>query len=323
MQKAVEPPGEARPDWEIIARVAQAMGFGTAFSYKNAGEVFDEIRQMANPHTGYDLRGMSHQRLKTESVQWPCSDADQGGQAIRYVNASPRESLDSIPGAREIRFPTETGRARFLARPHLPPAELPSDEYPFILTTGRTAHQWHTMSKTGTVPALNKLNPGPFVEINPEDASALGLEDQSAVEITSVRGRAVYPARVTDRIRPGSCFAPFHWNDRFGDNLAINAATSEAVDPISKQPEFKFCAVRLTKVNDPQFGAAHRPTDRDLALQETFTPSQQSYLQDFFRDLQTHPRRDKLSRFSIPPQSPFSDQQREWLERQLRRTNQL
>jgi sulfite reductase (NADPH) flavoprotein alpha-component len=322
MQKAVEPPGEARPDWEIIARVAQAMGFGAAFSYQNASEVFDEIRLMANPDTGYDLRGISYQRLKSESVQWPCSNADEVGQALRYVNAPPQDSLHSIPGASEVRFPTETGRARFLARPHLPPAELPSDDYPFILTTGRTAHQWHTMSKTGTVPALNKLNPGPFVEINPEDASALGVEDQSAVEITSLRGRAIYPARVTDHIRPGCCFAPFHWNDRFGDNLAINAATSEAVDPISKQPEFKFCAVRLAKVSPAQCSVTNHSNDRILEFQETFTPPQQSYLQDFFRDLQTHPRRDKLARFSIPPQSPFSDQQREWLERQLRQTSQ-
>lgn len=95
---------------------------------------------------------------------------------------------------------------------------------------------------------LNKLNPRPFVEIHPEDAAALGIRDKDWVEVRSRRGRAVLPAAVTDRVRPGNCFAPFHWNDLFGENLAINAVTSDAIDPISLQPEFKFCAVALTRV---------------------------------------------------------------------------
>ena len=230
MQKAVEPPGEARPDWEIVAMVARAMGFAEAFAYQTARDVFDEIRQTANSLTGYNLSGISYERLRSQSIQWPCFHLDDAGQPIRYVSST----LDGTPSEQSlpnIQFPTATGKARFLARPHLPPAELPSEAYPFILTTGRTAHQWHTMTKTGKVPALNKLNSGPFVEINPEDASVLGLSEESFVEVASVRGRAVYPARITDRIRPGCCFAPVHWNDMFGDDLAVNATTSEAVRP--------------------------------------------------------------------------------------------
>jgi predicted molibdopterin-dependent oxidoreductase YjgC len=214
---------------------------------------------------------------------------------------------------RTIQFPTETGKGRFFARPHLPPAELPNEEYPFILTTGRTAHQWHTMTKTGNVPALNKLNPGPFVEINPEDATGLDLTDESLVEVASARGRAIYPARITDRIRPGCCFAPFHWNDRFGDDLAINAATSEAVDPISKQPEFKFCAVRLSKV------AAATADDRTRAFggetngQMSFTADQQAFLRGFFRNLGGN-----VSMTYFPKEAPFTEQQREWLKVHLR-----
>ena len=104
------------------------------------------------------------------------------------------------------------------------------------------------MTKTGKVATLNKLNPGPFIEINPEDAAATGIADKDAVEIRSPRGRAILPASVTTRVLPGCCFVPFHWNDTFGDNLAINAVTSDAADPVSLQPAFKFCAVSLARV---------------------------------------------------------------------------
>ncbi|MFT4101858.1 MAG: sulfite reductase subunit alpha, partial [Burkholderiaceae bacterium] len=114
--------------------------------------------------------------------------------------------------------------------------------------TGRLQHQWHTLTKTGKIPTLVKLNPGPFVEIHPQDAAALGIRDEDRVEIRSRRGRAVLPAVVTDRVRAGNCFAPFHWNDVYGENLAINAVTSDAVDPLSQQPEFKFSAVALCRL---------------------------------------------------------------------------
>jgi len=318
MQKAIEPPGDAKPDWEIVARVARAMGFGDAFAYRNAGEVFDEIRQTANSHTGYDLRGISYERLRNQSIQWPCSHPDEIGHPIRYVSAALEETTISTKSLADIQFPTVTGKARFLARPHLPPAELPSEEYPFILTTGRTAHQWHTMTKTGKVPALNKLNSGPFVEINPEDASVLGLKEECFVEVASVRGRAIYPARITDRIRPGCCFVPIHWNDMFGNDLAINAATSEAVDPISKQPEFKFCAVRLNKVDAPT-----KKLEQSEASQESFTVAQEAYLENFSKDLLALTDEKKLPRrIAIPNAAPFTEQQREWLENHLLRRSQ-
>jgi sulfite reductase (NADPH) flavoprotein alpha-component len=104
------------------------------------------------------------------------------------------------------------------------------------------------MTKTGKVPMLNRLNPAPFVELHPEDAVTLGVRDKDRVEIRSARGRAVLPAVVTERVRPGNCFAPMHWNDVYGDDLCINAVTSDAVDAISQQPELKFCAVALTRV---------------------------------------------------------------------------
>ncbi|MFF4536846.1 molybdopterin-dependent oxidoreductase [Streptomyces aureus] len=236
---AVDPPGEATADWRIIAAVARAMGYEQGFSYDSAEDVFEEIKRAHNPRTGYDLRGVSYERLRSTPVQWPSASEDGPDRnPIRYVDES---------GAGPV-FPTASGRAVFHARPHLPPAEMPDDDYPYVLNTGRVQHQWHTLTKTGRVAKLNKLNPGPFVELHPEDAAALGIAEGDSVEVASRRGRAVLPAVVTDRVRPGCCFAPFHWNDLFGEYLSVNAVTSDAVDPLSFQPEFKVCAVSLTRV---------------------------------------------------------------------------
>ncbi|WP_082060996.1 bifunctional nitrate reductase/sulfite reductase flavoprotein subunit alpha [Pseudomonas abietaniphila] len=243
-QKAVDAPGESLPDWQIIARVACEMGFAEGFSYASAEDVFEEIKQAWNPKTGYDIRGASYARLRDQSLQWPCGPDDTGTRhPIRYLDKSGNPSQRPA-----LIFATEHGKAVFLPRPHMPPAEMPNDTFPMVLNTGRLQHQWHTLTKTGKVPTLNTLNPGPFVEIHPTDAARLGIRDKDAVEIRSARGHAVLPSVVTDRVRPGNCFAPFHWNDVYGEHLAINAVTSDAVDPISQQPEFKFCAVALRKV---------------------------------------------------------------------------
>ncbi|MDX3224996.1 molybdopterin-dependent oxidoreductase [Streptomyces sp. ME19-01-6] len=238
---AADPPGEAMADWRIIAAVARAMGYEKGFAYDSAEEVFEEIKRAWNPATGWDLRGVSYERLRTTPVQWPAASVEGADRnPIRYVGE------DGSPT-----FPTGSGRAVFYARPHIPAAEMPDDDYPYVLNTGRLQHQWHTLTKTAKVAKLNKLNPGPFVEVHPRDAAELGLAEGDSVEVASRRGRAVLPAVVTDRVRPGCCFAPFHWNDLFGEYLSVNAVTSDAVDPLSFQPEFKVCAVSLTKVATP------------------------------------------------------------------------
>lgn len=239
-QQAVQPPGDTLPDWQIIARVACAMGYAEAFSYSSAAEVFEEIKRTANPKTGYDLRGASYERLREQPLQWPCATSDTPTRnPIRYL----QQALTSERPA--IVFPTASGKAQFFARPHLLPTELPDDEFPLVLNTGRLQHQWHTLTKTGKVPQLNKLNPGAFVEIHPADAERLAIKSGNRVQIRSRRGVAALPAVLSDRVRPGNCFAPFHWSDVFGEELAVNAVTSDAVDPISLQPAFKYCAVAL------------------------------------------------------------------------------
>jgi sulfite reductase (NADPH) flavoprotein alpha-component len=251
MQEALAPPGDAMADWEIVARVACEMGFEDGFSFNSAEEVFEEIKRSYNPKTGYDLRGISYKRLREKSIQWPCADeVTSDRNPIRYLNTGINQTLKIREDGSQpkILFATDSGKANFFARPHVDAQEMPDDDYPFILNTGRLQHQWHTMTKTGKIATLNKLNPAPFVEIHPEDAAELGIKTKDKVEVRSRRGYAILPAIVTDRVLAGACFAPFHWNDIYGENLTINAVTSDAVDAISQQPELKVCAVTLKRV---------------------------------------------------------------------------
>ncbi|WP_436947313.1 molybdopterin-dependent oxidoreductase [Streptomyces sp. SudanB52_2052] len=308
---AADPPGEAMADWRIIAEIARAMGYEKGFSYDSAEQVFEEIRRFHNPRTGWDLRGVSYERLRETPVQWPAAREDGPARnPVRYV------------GEDGLRFPTASGRAAFFARPHLPAAELPDDDYPFVLNTGRVQHQWHTLTKTGKVAKLNKLNSGPFVELHPEDASRLGVAEGDLVEVASRRGRAVLPAVVTDRVRPGCCFAPFHWNDLFGEYLSINAVTSDAVDPLSFQPEFKVCAVSLAKVATPvreEPVAALTPTavtpggPGPFGLEPTPPPvlsaQERQYLTGFLAGLGSGAPGVPV----LPPDAPFSPEHALWV----------
>lgn len=308
MQQAVTPPGDTLPDWQLIARMACAMGYSEAFSYENAEQVFEEIKRAANPKTGYDIRGASYSRLHSAPLQWPCPAAETGVRnPIRYQHASGPA------------FATDSGKAQFFARPWLPPVEMPDDEFPLVLNTGRLQHQWHTLTKTGKVPTLNKLNPGPFVEIHPEDAKRLGITERGSVEIRSRRGRAVLPAQISDRVQPGNCFAPFHWNDVFGEQLAINAVTSDAIDPISLQPAFKFCAVALQAVALPpptfaeelapmQIDAFARQLQLDSPAVLQLDSDEQRYMQGFLLGLRSSDAQGGVP--TLPPSAPLTASKR-------------
>ncbi|BCY15466.1 bifunctional nitrate reductase/sulfite reductase flavoprotein subunit alpha [Actinoplanes sp. L3-i22] len=297
----VDAPGEAIPDWLLIARVAAEMGFKDAFEYDDAAQILDEIKQFANPQTGYDLRGVSYERLAEGSVQWPAAVGGPSRNPIRYRT-----------GDGGFRFATASGKAVFHARPHLDAAELPDDDYPFVLNTGRLQHQWHTMTKTGKIAKLNKLNPGPFVEINPADAAARDITEGDQVEIESRRGRAVLPAVITDRVMPGACFAPFHWNDLFGEYVSVNAVTSDAVDPLSFQPELKVCAVQLSKVHvqkEPApSGSIHEMLGLDPAP-PVLTDGQRRYLAGFLAGLP--PGRPDAP--VLPANAPFDPDATMWV----------
>ena len=234
MPKLVEPPGEALADWKIIARFAQAMGFGDAFAYESAQEIFAEFAALTK-NTQCDCSGMSHRKLKSRPLQWPYP------MAIR--TPSIRLYDDGF-------FPTADGRANFIATEHREPAEKPDDEYPLTLTTGRSKYHWHTMTRTGKNPALRKSAPDPILDIHRADARRYGIQDADFVEIISRRGKVVAQCRVTEEIARGSCFLPFHWGRDQGFFKAANNLTSGARDSLSRQPELKACAVRVRKVWD-------------------------------------------------------------------------
>ena len=304
--QAVAPPGAAAADWRLIADIATAMGF-PGFAYADAAEVFEEIKRFSNPLTGYDISGASHARLAETPLQWPVAARGGARNPIRYM-------AGGTPC-----FPTASGKAMFFARPCLPPAEMPDDDYPFLLNTGRLQHQWHTLTKTGKVAALNKLNPGPFVEINPRDAAALGLAPGEHLALRSRRGKAVLPALVSERVQPGSLFAPFHWNDVFGDELAVNEITSPAVDALSRQPEYKICAVALARVAAPHPSPAPAPAPAmpdalalfaapDLAVPD-LAPEERLYLHGFLQGHGLNP----VGIPELPPSAPLPPERRLYL----------
>ena len=350
MQKAVEPPGEAIPDWEIIARVARAMGYGASFDYASASEVFDELRRAWNPRTGYDIRGASHERLAETPLQWPVAKENgEDRNPIRYRNdGTSQEVRVRDDGSRPaLTFPTPSGKATFLPRPHMSPDEMPDATFPLVLSSGRLQHQWHTLTKTGKIPALNKLNPQHFLEIHPVDAAQRVIADGDRVEVRSRRGRIYLPAIVTDRVRQGTCFAPFHWNDLFGDDIAVNAITNDAVDPISFQPEFKHCAVELERTaasdvrqsdheievvttvpdfSSPRPAGAAQPSPRVLAFSRlvgveaapppAFDANERLYLQGFMAGLAAETRRSGAVP-ALPTSSPFTAEKRLYLDGML------
>ncbi len=227
--KLIDAPGEAMADWAIGALLARHMGFSNAFSFTDAEDVFEEYRRLT-VGTPIDMAGLTYQRLREGPVQWPCPTPGHPGTARLYT---------------DHRFNTSDRRARFHATPYRAAAELPDARFPLILTTGRVRNQWHTMTRTGRVPALMKAAPEPYLEIHADDAAKAGVVDGGFVEVRSRRGTFIAQARVTAEVPRGVCFAPFHWGRSAGEFKAANNVTQRALDPVSKQPELKFCAVNV------------------------------------------------------------------------------
>jgi ferredoxin-nitrate reductase len=239
VQRALDPPGDALPDWEVFARMGRTLGHEEAFAWPNASAVYDELAALTAGRL-CDHSGLSHERLRREGpLQWPVParrvGEDHGGTPRLYANR---------------RFPTPDGRARLVATPHAEPVDAPDAQFPLVLTTGRVAGQWHTMTRTGKSPALLAEEPEPFVELHAEDALEAGVADGQLVLVRSRRGAAHLRARVTDRVAPGVAFAPFHWGDLHlqPGHLPLNGIVSAALDPISRQPELKATAVRVEAV---------------------------------------------------------------------------
>ncbi|WP_345435342.1 bifunctional nitrate reductase/sulfite reductase flavoprotein subunit alpha [Microbacterium gilvum] len=311
-------PGDARPDWQTICDVAQAMGYDEGFSFASAEEVFDEIRRFWNPQTGWDVRGVDYARLRRGPVQWPAPPSDGDDRhPLRYLNDGVSQHLHVEPdGTRpRLAFATPSRRAQFLPRPHIDPSEMPDDEYPLVLNTGRLQHQWHTMTKTGRVAKLGRLTPGPFLEIHPRDAEERGIAEGDEVEVASRRGVFRSPAVVTDRVRPGGLFAPFHWNDEHGAHLTVNAVTSDAVDEASRQPEFKIAAVSVRRIGPAAATPAAEPAGLPAfaVTPPEPTPSEQLYLAGFLSGLAATPPPSGIVPI-LPSTAALRDEVRAWFD---------
>ena len=237
LPKGVDAPGEALSDIEILIRFAKKMNFN-GFNFNSAEEIYTEYCALTK-NTKIDISFLNYNRLKNEGTfQWPVPEYGHPG--------TPRLFTDK-------KFYTPSQKAIF----NLPVAidntsEQPDDKFPFILTTGRIRDQWHTMTKTGKVARLNSHIPNPLLEINPIDAFKTGIEKGAIVVVSSKNGEVRVKANVTDTIKEGVVFLPMHWGKQLENDLnRANNLTNTVIDPISKEPDFKFTAVSIAKYEKP------------------------------------------------------------------------
>jgi len=237
LNKLIDPPGEALPDAEIICRFARKMGY-KGFDFENPAAIYAEHVKLT-AKTNIDISGLSYAVLKEQkTVQWPYKKKSP-------AKGTPRLFTDHI-------FYTPSTKAVISPVADTLTSEAPDDDYPFILTTGRIRDQWHTMSKTGKVNKLNQHYKQAFLEIHPDDAATLKLNEGDITVITSRRGEVRVQAKLSTQIKRGVVFLPMHWGKILNNDLnRANNVTSDRVDPISKEPDFKFCAVNLKKYKKP------------------------------------------------------------------------
>jgi predicted molibdopterin-dependent oxidoreductase YjgC len=220
VRQAIDPLGDSKPDWEIVCLLAEHMG-AAGFDFESPEAVMHEIAALT-PIYG----GISYDRLSTgEVLHWPCPTPDHPGTPFLHKGRFSR------------------GVGKFHAIPFKEPAELPDEDYPFTLTTGRIMFHFHTGTMSRRSEKLHNEVSEAYVELHPDDARLVGLGRDPRVRVSSRRGEIELVARVTDRITPGVVFIPFHFAE-----AAANVLTNSAFDPVAKIPEFKVCAVKVETV---------------------------------------------------------------------------
>jgi formate dehydrogenase alpha subunit len=219
VRRAIDPVGDSKPDWEILRDLARRMG-GKGFEFSSPKEILDELAGVT-PIYG----GIRFERIEAEGLQWPCRSLEDPG--------TPYLHKDQFAKGRGIFYPIA----------YREPAEIPDDQFPFVLTTGRMGFHFHTGTMTRVSPSLHKEAETAYMEINPEDAEGLGIDNGEMVRVTSRRGAIDIEATVTDTTDRRVVFIPFHFVES-----AANRLTNTALDPVAKIPEFKVCAVRIEKL---------------------------------------------------------------------------
>ncbi len=231
-KKAVEPKGECKPDWQIICEIATAMGY--EMKYKDTEEIWDEMRGLCP-----SFAGASYQRLdELGSIQWPCPTEEHTGTPYLYEGNQ---------------FSTPNGKGQLFACDWRPPLELADEEFPLSLSTVREVGHYSVRTMTGNCRALQQLADEPgYVQLSVEDAEELNIKDQELIRISSRRGSVMARALVTERVKKGATYMTYQW--WIG---ACNELTSDHVDPITKTPEFKYCAVKVERIKDQAWAEQH------------------------------------------------------------------
>jgi assimilatory nitrate reductase catalytic subunit len=239
VNKAVDPPGEARADFEIFLDVASELGCRDVLfpGWTKPQDAFDEWKRVSAGRL-CDYSGMTYEAIEAQGgIQWPHPAGATERPEVRRLYA------DGV-------FQTEDGKARLIPTSWEPFPEWPTADFPLVLNTGRTVEHWHTRTKTGVVPILERLSPTAWVEMNPRDARALRLRPSDRVDVVSQRGRIErLELRITETVGPGQVFVPFHWAD-----FNANQVTQSAFDPISREPNYKQCAVRVERASASALG---------------------------------------------------------------------
>jgi assimilatory nitrate reductase catalytic subunit len=246
VNRAVDPPGEARSDFEIFLDLAAKLGCRDELfpAWTKPEDAFEEWKRVSTGRL-CDYSGMSYEAIEAHGgIQWPYPAGATDVAATRR--------LYSDGG-----FQTDDGKARLIPTTWEPFPEPPTPAFPLVLNTGRTVEHWHTRTKTGQVPILERLSPSAWIEMNPRDARALRLKPSDRVDVVSHRGRIERLAlRITETVAPGQVFVPFHWAE-----FNANQVTQSAFDPISREPNYKQCAVRVERTAAAGF-ADHRSAKR-------------------------------------------------------------
>ncbi len=240
INKAVECPGEARQDWRIIQDIAAALGRPHGFTFESPGAILNELRQ-ASAGGVADYSGITYEKIeRQDGVFWPCPSDDHPGTPRLF---EPGSWNPIAQGAGPFYFPD--GKARFNVAPYTPPTEDVDEEYPLMLTTGRVVSQFLSGTQTRRIGPLVDQYPEPRIEIHPRLAKRLEIQDDDWATVESRRGRCTLRSKVVTTIRPDTVFVPYHWPGP----KSINQVTIAAQDPISKIPEYKVCAVRVSRAD--------------------------------------------------------------------------
>ncbi len=220
VRKAVNPPGEAKPDWQIFTELSQKMGYD--MRYNSPEDIFEEIRALLPQY-----KGITYERLEEVGLQWPVPDENHPGTPVLHTESFTR------------------GKGLFIPEDYIPPVELPDDEYPMKFTTGRDIARYNFSSMTGKTAEIDVISPEAFAEVNPVDAERMGIKEGNWIRMTSRRGSVEMRATITDRSQLGTIFTTYNHTDAL-----VNFLTLDALDRLSRTPEYKLCAIKVEVLGD-------------------------------------------------------------------------